>query len=200
MIFLHKIKEWFFTGLFMMIPLFGSLLIIRTFITILSRLLYPIKNVMPKFISVIPYSEIVVAFFIVLLLGYIIQKFLLHKIIHFLEDTIIQKIPIFNSLYFGIKQVLKIINQKDTKHDEQLVAWVHLPYKNIYCLGLMTGDLPKKFCPDEKKKYLCFFVPHTPNPITGYFIVAAEEDCVFTSLTRQEAISMIISGGIIKPE
>jgi uncharacterized membrane protein len=194
------IKEWFFTGFFMLIPLMGSFVIIRGIVNLLSRWFYPIHNFIPLKLHILPYSEIIIVILLIIIIGYIIQKFLLHRIISVVENNIIQKIPLVNSLYFGIKQVLKIINHKDKNNEEQLVAWVRLPYKNIYCLGLMTGILPQELSPDKDKKYLCFFVPHTPNPITGYYITAAEEDCVFTSMTRQEAISMIISGGIIKPE
>ena len=64
----------------------------------------------------------------------------------------------------------------------------------------MTGKLEKELSPEKDKNYFSFFVPHTPNPISGYYIVAEENDCIFTSITRQEAISMVVSGGIIKPE
>ena len=63
----------------------------------------------------------------------------------------------------------------------------------------MIGELEKRYSPDEKK-YFSIFIPTTPNPMTGYYVIAAEGEFIFNSMTREEAISIIISGGIIRPE
>jgi uncharacterized membrane protein len=201
MSFFRNIKDYFFNGLLLILPLFFTLSILKMIINLLSKWLLPIHNILPTILTKIIYIEILIGVSFIISFGYIVKRFLLHKFFESLEEIIFKKIPIFESIYFGIKKITNLVNNKNNlKNKEDLVAWIHLPYKNIYCLGLMTGKLDSHLAPDQNKIYFCFFVPHTPNPISGYYVIAAEGDFVTTNLTRQEAMSMIMSGGIIRPE
>lgn len=57
-----------------------------------------------------------------------------------------------------------------------------------------------EIAPNRKQKFFNIFIPTAPNPTSGYFIIATEEDIIIVDLTHQEAMGMIISGGIIQPE
>ena len=140
------------------------------------------------------------AIIIVILVGYFFEKLSLNRFLELFEKYVISNIPFIRTVYSGVQKVTKMISKKSEVSEAQMVAWVRLPYKNIYCLGLMTGQLPENIVPEPGKLFYCFFIPTTPNPVTGYYVVAAESDCVFTNISRQEAISMIMSGGIIKPD
>ncbi len=64
----------------------------------------------------------------------------------------------------------------------------------------MTSELNKELAPNQNEKYYSVFVPTTPNPTTGYYVIVPEKNCTIANLTRQEAMAIIISGGIIQPE
>ena len=64
----------------------------------------------------------------------------------------------------------------------------------------MTSELPPEIAPVAKQKFYNVFIPTTPNPTSGYFVMLAEDQIEIIDLTRQEAMAMIISGGIIQPE
>ncbi len=197
---INFLKQWFFSGLFIIIPIIITINIFKFIINIISQWLMPLHFIIPLKLTVIPYIEIFIACIIITLIGYIATKFILNKLIEYIEEYLIRYIPFANTIYFGIKKIAKILQKKNSIDDSELVAWVRLPFKNIYCLGLMTGKVDPSISPDKNKIFYSFFVPTTPNPVTGYYVIAAESDCIFTNITRQEAISMIISGGIIKPE
>ena len=138
---------------------------------------------------------------IIILFGAIIHYAKLDTTIHRIEKKIIHHIPIINSIYSGIKKITQIIKKEkkpNQLNSQNTVVWIKLPKLNIYSLGLMVGELERKYCPDEKK-YFSIFIPTTPNPMTGYYTIAAEGEFIFNSMTREEAISIIISGGIIRP-
>lgn len=196
------IKKNFIKGLYITLPIFLTYYIIELTINFLSKQFYFIHSYVDiPFLKEIPYSEIIIILLMICLIG-IINSFLhLEKIIFIIEDFFLKHIPLVSSLYQGIKKITKIIKKNNNNtNDTQMVAWVKLPHLNIYSLGLLTGALEEKYCPEQEKKFFSFFIPTTPNPLTGYYIIAAEGEFMFTSMTRQEAISMIISGGIIHPE
>ncbi len=80
------------------------------------------------------------------------------------------------------------------------VVLVEFPRQQIYSLGFLTSELQPEIAPNKKQKFFNIFIPTAPNPTSGYFVIAPEEDLIIVDLTRQEAMAMIISGGIIQPE
>jgi len=196
-------KKLFFRGLFSLIPILLTVYLIRFIVSFLSEWLFPLRTLLGTTLQWLPYREIIIAIVIVTGIGLIITMLSLDKLITVAEDALFRNIPLVGSIYFGIKKISRMIYKKDDDHEknqEELVAWVRLPYKQAFCLGFMTGKLPKEIAPSDGKKYFCFFIPSTPNPISGYYIIAAEGEFFLTPLTRQEALSMVISGGILKPE
>jgi uncharacterized membrane protein len=193
------IFSYFKHGIFILFPIISTVFIVRFFINLFSGWLNPLKIFLPCMVKNIPFIEFIAGFALFLLVGYIFSYHHLNNILDKIEKKIISKIPAINKIYMGIKQILHLITKKKDAKDEEQVAWVRLPYRDIYCLGFMTGNLPREFCPRNDETFYCFFIPHTPNPITGYFITASSKDCIFTTLTKEEAMSLIISGGIIKP-
>ena len=197
---INFIKSKFSEGLLLVLPLAASVTILKFVINIISKWLSPIKLLLNLDFINFKYSEFLITFLFLFLLGIIFTIPFSYKIYEIFEK-IINKLPGFSNLYFGIKKILKLIFKKEKNgNEEHLVAWVKLPYRNIYCLGLMTTKLDQSIAPEKDKEFLCFFIPTTPNPISGYYIIADKNDCIFIPISREEAISMIMSGGIIKPD
>ena len=200
MLIINRIKNYFLNGLFSIIPIFLTFNLIKTIINILSGWLYPLNKIFGNKILFI-YSEIIIAFILITIIGILFKSLFINLIVKYFETYIIGNIPIAKNIYSGIKKISNLIKTKNEVQDNvQMTAWVHLPYKGIYCLGLMTGKLDKDLAPNQNKNYYSFFIPHTPNPMSGYYVIIEEGDFVFTNMTRQEAMSMIISGGIIRPK
>lgn len=82
----------------------------------------------------------------------------------------------------------------------QQVVIMEFPRMGIYSIGFLTGQSAIHLHPTEGKNYFNVFIPTTPNPTSGFLVIAAEGDFTVVDLTRQEAMSLIISGGIIRPE
>lgn len=201
MITLNKIKKYFIRGLIIVLPILITFYILKAIVNFLIQFLYIIqKDFFFLKIYNIPQSQIIVLLLLIIFIGYIIKKLNLESQIFNIEKKLIQKLPIINTIYSGIKKITNLIKKSQNSQTSELIAWVKLPKLNIYCLGFFIGELEQKFSPDTNIKYFSFFIPTTPNPMTGYYIIAAENEFIFNSMTREEAISIIISGGIIRPE
>lgn len=188
----------FISGLLTILPLMLTVALFSFTFGLLSRWLAPLQAFEPEFLKIIPFSSIIVAVVLIFLLGLIVKLFVLDSLIHTIEHLIF-KIPLLRPIYSGFKQLVKAFNPHDDLTFKKVV-FVEFPRPGIYSLGFLTSELATEFTPDIKEKYFNVFVPTTPNPTSGFFFMVAESNIKLSSLTRQEAMALIISGGIIQPE
>jgi len=188
----------FLNGLLTILPITFTIVILNISYQIIDGWLEPIRAIKPEFFAKIPHAEIVIVVLAIFLFGTILKLFLLKKIIHKIEN-IIAKIPIIRPIYMGTKQLVKAFSMQDKITFKQVVM-IEFPRKGIYCLGFLTSELPAELSPHKEDRFFNIFVPTTPNPTSGYFIILPEKDITTVKLTRQEAMAMIISGGIIQPD
>ena len=188
----------FLKGLLTLLPIALTLAIFNVSFKILKRWLAPLSHIQPPFITGLPFSEVIVALVVIFLVGIILDVFLLHWLVHAFEK-LISRIPLVRPIYAGIKQLVHAFNPQDKISFKQVVL-VEFPRKGIYSLGFLTSQLPSDLLKDGDHTYFSVFVPTTPNPTTGFFLVVAPEHFTLVNLSRQEAMALIISGGIIQPE
>lgn len=202
--FTQSITTLFFTGIIVLLPITLTVALLSFSFRILIKWLEPLKKLTDFSIvsGIFPHPEIVLAIVIILVAGIIYNVFLIRTVIHALENLVIQ-IPIIRPVYSGFKQLVRAFSLQDKLTFKQVVI-VEFPRKDILSIGFLTSEfdrglLTKKGSIAEKKFYNVF-IPTTPNPTTGFFIIVPEEQLISTNVTRQEAMAMIISGGIIQPE
>ena len=188
----------FLNGLFVLLPIILTFTLFNYVIKILQRILEPIHDLEPVFLHNIPYSELILTIFFIFLTGIIFRSFFLSSLLHLIENTIF-KIPLLQQVYFGIKQIVQAFTVQEQIIFKKIVL-VEFPRNNIYSVGFLTREIASELSPNPRKKFFNIFIPTTPNPTTGYLIIVPEEDFIIIDLTRQEAMSLIISGGIIQPE
>jgi uncharacterized membrane protein len=83
------------------------------------------------------------------------------------------------------------------------VVLVEFPRVGIYSLGFVMSEFPEQISPksiDKKKRFFSVYIPTTPNPTTGFFVICPEDQFKIVDLTKQEAMALIVSGGILQPE
>jgi uncharacterized membrane protein len=197
---LEKIKSLFLSGLFTILPLAITLAIFTFIIKTIEAWLHPLYYILPGFLSKIPGSDLIVALLAFLAIGFILRFFLMQPLLDTLEG-IFEKIPLVRSIYFGIKQLVHALNPKDTAHFQRVVL-VEFPRAGVYSVGFLTGEMESGLARAELKQqtpYLNVFIPHTPHLVTGFYIIVPAHECYSTSLTYQEAMTIVISGGIVQP-
>lgn len=188
----------FLSGLIMILPLALTIAVFRISFSLIVSWLTPIKKYLPPQITtLIPYSEIVVVIALIFLIGFILKFVILKTVLHAVENIFAQ-LPIVRPIYMGIKQLIHAFSTQD-KLSFKKVVYVEFPRVGIHSIGFLTSELPADIAPHKDQKYFNVFIPTTPNPTSGFFIIAPESAIEVTSLTRQEAMAMIISGGIIQP-
>jgi uncharacterized membrane protein len=192
------ITKWIGQGLLTVIPIFVTFSAIKIVLLFLMKIVAPLNKILPIALQGIPFVEFIVAIVIFMVIGILVTHLPIGNLIKYIERLVFNKIPVIKTLYFSIKKITSVILKKPEDETDQRVAWVRLPFKQTYCIGLMTSKLDKKISPDPKKTFYCFFIPTTPNPLTGYYVISEASDCKFISITRQEALSMVVSSGLME--
>ncbi len=195
---LDYLKTLFFNGLFTVLPLTVTIALFNFSYKLVKSWLHPLYIREPKFLQEIPHSEVLLVIVFILLLGLISRFFLLNQLWNVFESTV-ERIPLLRPVYFGIKQLIGAFTAKD-KGTFQKIVLIEFPRAGIYSLGFLTSALPAEIAPNANTTFYSVFIPATPNPTTGFYVVVPEQECLVVDLTKQEAMSLIISGGIIQPE
>lgn len=188
----------FLSGLLTILPILLTLAIFNVSFKLLKSWLEPIAQFCPAYLICIPHVEIFVAIVIIFLIGTIIKLFMLRSLVHTLEALVL-KLPIIRTVYRGVQQLVKAFNPQDQIIFKQVV-FLEFPREGVYSVGFLTSELPAELSPTNDAGFVSVFIPTTPMPTSGFFVIVPKEKTIITKLTHQEAIAMIISGGIIRPE
>jgi uncharacterized membrane protein len=195
----YKITQQIFVkGLLFLLPIAITFSLFSFSINLIRSWLIPLRRLHLPLLEMIPYYEILIVAIFILAVGAFLQAFVLKPFIKFIEDIFAQ-IPLLSTVYFGAKQLIEAFsgNNKTSFKD---VVYVQFPRPGIYSIGFLTSQVPLEISPDTSKTYYNVYIPTTPNPTTGFFIVIPADEFHHANLTRQEAITLIISGGILQPE
>lgn len=194
------ISSLFLSGLFAILPLAITVGLFYTTFTFIMRWIEPLHNtIVPEVLRDVPYSEFVFVLIFILALGALLRFFLARSIMHAFEK-LLSKIPLIRPVYSGLKQLTSAFSLQDEKQSFKQVVLVEFPRKGVYSIGFLTSEFHQTLSPDRAVKFFNVFIPTTPNPTSGFFIVVPEAELIVSELTRQEAMTLVISGGIIQPE
>ena len=194
------LKQIFLTGLAVTIPIGLTLYILFFLIDIMDGLLkvIPTKFHPDTLIGAhIPGLGIIVTVALIFICGLVTRSYIGDKIVTSGEN-LVNRIPFVRSIYKGIKQISDNMLM-DQRSSFKKVVLVEFPRKGIYTIGFVTGmpsiEIQKKIGQNS----ISVFVPTTPNPTSGYLVIVPEEDLVIMDMSVEEALTFIVSVGIITP-
>ncbi|MDR0418106.1 MAG: DUF502 domain-containing protein [Puniceicoccales bacterium] len=204
--FFRTVKNWFFTGLFILLPLGITAIVVGL---LLDHLGAPVSRFfLESFGFEIPdkfwmtttvnlFSTILVVI-VITALGYFSRYFLGKAIIH-LTERVIDGVPFVNTVYKTVKQVVETFN-KNRETLFQTTVLIEFPHKGMYAVGFLTSDGVGEVQVKTKEHVVSVFMPTTPNPTSGFLLLVPREDIVFLDMSVAEGMKMIVSGGVVSPE
>ncbi len=195
--FWHKIKtnikNNLLSGLVLTIPLFITVIVLRAIFNLFDRLILPIIQ---KYFDVnIPGLGIIIGLLLIYIIGMVTKNYFANKIIERGEKVLI-KIPIAKTVYSSVKQILMTISGPDKGSFKQVLL-VQYPRKGIYSVGFLNGTIHNR---SEDKLLLSVLVVTSVNPTSGFLILVPPEEAQFTKTSVEEAMKLIVSGGIVTPK
>lgn len=199
-----KIRKIFFAGVLVTLPLALTIFLLQFFFVVLDAQLGPAvtKLLIQLHVPIdqdyiIPGLGLVTLVAIIFLAGLFTRNIIGQKLVDFGEGILV-KIPVFKNIYVGAKQVIETFGRSRGGAFRR-VAMIEYPRRGIYSLAFVTnekqGAIEKRFDHDM----VSVFLPTTPNPTSGYFLMLPKEDVVELDMSVEDGIKMVISGGLVIP-
>ena len=176
------------TGLLAIVPVALTFYILKGIFTFLDNLTSPIFKEMDIYI---PGLGILLTLLLVYFLGLFITNILGKRVLYWLEK-LIKNIPLVNTIYNTIKQITHAVTGT-AENNFQSVVYIEYPRRELWTLAFVTGESKNE---DQIELYH-LFVPTTPNPTSGVFIIIPKKDTRKTELSIEEALKSVISGGML---
>lgn len=133
---------------------------------------------------------------VVLLIGAVARNIVGRKLVEF-GELLISKIPLARTVYIATKQVIETLFVGTGIKNLKRVALFEFPRKGVYSIGFITGTLEDGVHQNQSgKRLISVFVPTTPNPTTGYYIMLPEEEITELPISIEDAFKIIMSAGL----
>ena len=192
-----RLRNYFFTGVVVLIPI-GFTLYLTLFIIKVSSNLIP-KEINPN--HYLPFSvpglEILVSVIIITIVGGLSLSFLGKKFLQLIND-LFKKIPILRTFYSAIVQMTQSFTRN--KNKKKRVVLVEYPRKGTWAVGFATKDNKGEMKRKTKEDLVNVFVPTTPNPTSGFLLMFPKKDVIYLDISFEEASKFIVSAGTTNPK
>jgi uncharacterized membrane protein len=204
-----SLRKWLFSGLLVLVPLIITLWVLDWVVSTLDQTLHilPMSWQPDELFGVhIPGLGVAFAFLVVLSIGALASNFVGNRLVNWWH-ALLHRIPVVRSIYSGVKQVSDtLFSEKGNAFRKALL--VQWPHDGMWTIAFLTGSpggevlqrlqATSNFAREDDEFY-SVFVPTTPNPTGGYFVMVRKTHCVELKMSVDEALTYIISMGVIVP-
>ena len=193
-------RKYFITGLLIWIPLAITIWVLKLVFDVLdqSLLLLPAHLHTEYWLGFhVPGLGAILTVAVVLLTGVFATNFFGARLVRVWHD-LLHRIPVVNSIYSSVKQISDTLFSSSGQAFRKalLVQW---PRENMWTIAFQTGTPGggvARFLPAD---CIAVYVPTTPNPTGGYFVIVARKDVVELEMSVDQALKYIISMGVVPP-
>jgi uncharacterized membrane protein len=197
---MNALRRWLLAGLLVLVPLAVTVWLLNWVIGTLDQTLQilPVDWQPDKLLGFhIPGFGVLLALAIVLSIGAIASNFLGRKLVRW-WDALLSRIPIVRSIYSSVKQVSDTLFSENGNAFRKalLVQW---PREGVWTIAFQTGMPGGDVANHLSGDYMSVYVPTTPNPTGGYFVMLKRADCIELKMSVDEALTYVISMGVVVP-
>lgn len=195
-----SLKKYFFTGLLVIVPIsvtgYAIWFLLKAMDAILKYV--PARYLPETYLHIhIPGLGLILVVFLVFAVGLLTRNFVGRKMVH-LGEKIVDRIPLARIIYVGVKQLLEALFLQKTKAFDK-AALIEYPRRGIYAICFITGESKGEVQRKTNKNMINVFVPTTPNPTSGFYILIPENELIILNMSVEDAFKLIVSGGIVSP-
>lgn len=193
---MKKLQRAFVTGVLVLVPLFITINIFRWFIAAVDDVA---KIYLPSFILKLdfPGLGLLIAVALIMAIGTLAQNLAGEWVLNWFDHTF-RRVKFVGGIYGAIRKFLETIVTPGSDRFSAAVL-VEFPRTGVYSIGFRTGK-PDPKIPVGDKNLVNVFIPLTPNPTSGFYLLVPEKEITQLSLSVQEAFKLVISLGIVTSE
>ena len=196
---MKRLRNYFISGLLFWIPLALSVIVIKFFLELINSLVP--QKYLPEAIfnldTTIPGSGIILVLLVILITGVMVTNILGRKLVA-LWEKVLNKIPGFRNVYNVLKKVSDTVFNTSTESFRKAFL-IQYPSKGIWVIAFQSGDYRGEAKSIIGEEIMNLFVPTTPNPTSGFFVMMAKKDAFELDMSVEEAFKLVISAGVVAP-
>ena len=190
-----KFKRYLITGLFVIVPAWGTFLILSTLFATLDGLLV---NLLGSHFDVeVPGVGLVLLLLLIISSGMATTHFVGQRIVRRFEKSL-DHIPLVRSIYQTLKGMTDVFQFRERFGNSTVVVFP-FPREGVWAIGFVMDMAPPALQPTESDPLLTIFVPTAIHPFTGYLAFVPRSNAQPIQLRPQEAMKMEFSAGLYRP-
>tara|TARA_B100000427_G_C15293955_1_gene500984 strand:- start:133 stop:750 length:618 start_codon:yes stop_codon:yes gene_type:complete len=191
------IRNYFITGIVVLIPIGITLYLTLFFIKVSSNLIPNEINPNHYLPFSVPGLEILLSILFITIIGWLSLSFIGKRFLKLVND-LFKKIPILRTIYSAVGQMTEsFANNKSNKRKS--VVLVEYPRKGSWAVGFATKDNKGEITKKTKEQLVNVFVPTTPNPTSGFLLMFKKKEIIYLDMSFEQASKFIVSAGTSNP-
>jgi len=202
---MHRLRNYFLTGLVIAAPLFLTVYITWAFIVWIDSWVTPFIPAAYSPDTYLPFKVpgfgLVVAIVFITLLGFLTANLVGRTAVSW-GESLLGRMPVIRNLYRGLKQIFETVLSSRAK-SFQTVGLIQYPRKGLWAIVFIAtgtrGEIKHRL-DEEGNPMLSVFLPTTPNPTSGFLLFVRESEVVRLDMTVEDAAKLVISAGLVTPE
>ena len=196
-----RLKRYLIAGILIWVPAGVTYLILRLIIDLMDRILLVLPEAYRPETLVgfrIPGLGIVLTLSLLVVTGFLAANFV-GRLLVARWESLVARIPLVSPIYTGAKKVSETL-LSDQGQAFRKVLLVEYPRRGIWSLAFLTANQLGEVQAKTGKELACVFVPTTPNPTSGFLILAPRDEIIMLDMSVDEAFRMIVSLGVVVPD
>jgi uncharacterized membrane protein len=190
------LKRYLLTGLLVVTPIWGTILILKAlFMTVDSILGDILAQLAPNYY--VPGLGVAMLILLIFLAGLLTANFMGQAIVNIWEDWL-NRLPLVRGIYSTLKSMMDILSFSD-RGSYRRVVLIQFPKNGHYCFAFVTGVTKGESTALSEEPLIHVYVPTSPNPTSGYFLLVPEGEVTSVDISVEEAMKLIVSGGLYSP-
>jgi uncharacterized membrane protein len=149
--------------------------------------------------SNLPFVGAIFTLFVILLFGVVARHLFGREIVR-LWERLLSRVPVARNIYAAVKQLLDAIFISGSQSNFRRVVLVEYPRRGVYAIAFTTGPARGAVAEVAATDLVNVFVPTTPNPTSGFYLVVPEKDLTSLDITVEQAFKLVMSAGLVAPE
>ena len=199
-----RLRNYFLTGLIICAPLAITAYLVKSMIGWVDGWVQPYLPTVYNPDTYLPFHVpgfgLIVAVFIITMIGFLTANFVGRSIIRY-GEVLLNRMPLVRGVYKGLKQIFEtVLSNKESLFNK--VGLLEYPRKDLWSIVFIASDAKSEVSVllNEKYETVPVFMPCTPNPTTGFFFYVLRKDIIVLDITVESAMTLLISAGMVQPD
>jgi uncharacterized membrane protein len=197
---LAYLRTYFISGLLVWLPIIITVIVLKFLVDILSKSLLLLPTSLQPDVLLgfhLPGVGVVLTVVVIFLTGLFAANFIGSRLVA-MGDAIMARIPLVRTVYTGVKQVTQTLFTPGGQSFRKVLL-VEFPREGVWSLAFQTGEVSQEIESALKEPMVSYFVPTTPNPTSGFLMMAPRSKVIDLDISVDQALKMVISLGVVQP-